>query len=110
VLRPKCMPFTYIDGKKKFISNLWPPTTTFNGPAYTAQGYFLPCCFCDGPKHYQEMTSWGFFDEDLHIDRNNSAEDILTSKVWRDWVNMLQHHPEQAPRVCHKKCKLQNDY
>ena len=56
------------------------------------------------------MEAQGFFDESLHIDKKESVESILTSDVWRRWVDLIQHNPEKAPTVCHKKCKLQNDY
>ena len=110
MLRPKCMPYTYIDGEQVWHTKLWAKTTTFNGLTYTAEGYFLPCCFCDHPSVWPDMVKHGFYDESLHIDNNETVDDIITSDTWRKWVDLIQHRPEDAPPICHKKCKLQDDH
>jgi hypothetical protein len=70
--------------------------------AYSAEGYLIPCCWSDrtcGNGGYEK-----FYQPSLHIDNNESIEDILMSDTWLKFYNMLEHHSNEAPKHCHKKC------
>jgi hypothetical protein len=69
--------------------------------AYSAEGYIIPCCWVDrnGCTGYER-----FYKQSLHIDNNESIEDILLSDTWLEFYNMLEHRPNEAPQHCHSKC------
>jgi hypothetical protein len=70
--------------------------------AYSAEGYLIPCCWSDrtcGNAGYEK-----FYQPSLHIDNNESIEDILMSDTWLEFYDMLEHQPNEAPKHCHKKC------
>jgi len=82
-LYPRCM-----DTRKK-------------APAFSASGYFYPCCWCDNSKSHEFKN---ITPEHLHIDNVENLTDIFLSKEWNDFFIMLKENPENAPTVCKKKC------
>lgn len=68
--------------------------------SYNATGYLTPCCWVDGHPDFKQ-----FYEKSLYIDNNEKIEDILNSKVWQDFYNMLETKPELAPSICKKQCK-----
>lgn len=75
-------------------------------PACTATGYIVPCCWVDNPLGWNDKTISKFYDKTLHLDNNNSIEDIINSETWHDWFVMLKNKPENAPPVCKKYCSV----
>jgi|TARA_Y100001951_G_C11243723_1_gene242102 hypothetical protein len=74
--------------------------------AYSAEGYLIPCCWCDrtGGTSLKKREYQPFYEASLHIDNNESIEDILMSDTWLEFYNMLKHQPNEAPQHCHRKC------
>lgn len=98
---PECAPFYYKDGvKHKKDKN----QSTKKGYAHNANGYLLPCCWCDSVAWRPCFAAYGFFDPDLHIGENDTIEDILASEAWAKWLHDISHDVENAPKVCKQKC------
>jgi hypothetical protein len=99
-LYPKCHPYWEIDGKK--IQN-----SEVKQVAYIAQGYLLPCCWCDGshPDQAKSMEKFGLFDEELKVENVDNIEiEILASPEWYKFHNTLLQKPHNAPPICKSKC------
>ena len=103
-LYPKCHPYWIVDGKR--VEN--PDVKTV---AYTAQGYLLPCCWCDSitdnRKRHPMME--GLYDEQLKVENVDDIEqDILNSPEWYYFHNTLLQNPQNAPFICKHKCSKMN--
>ena len=99
-LYPKCHPYWEEDGEK--IKN-----PQVKGVAYTAEGYLLPCCWCDRdqPKIRKEFEFLGFYEEDLKVSNvDDIKEEILKSPEWYTFHKMLLEEPNNAPEICKRKC------
>ena len=72
--------------------------------AVSATGFILPCCWLDRPDSEIDEKAATLFNDKLHIDNNESIEDILMSDTWLEFYDMLEHQPNEAPKHCHKKC------
>ena len=99
-LYPKCHPYWEIDSEK--IKN-----TDIKPVAYTAQGYLLPCCWCDvaKPDQRKHIEMFGLFDEELKVENVDDIElEILASPEWYEFHNTLLQEPHNAPRICRQKC------
>ena len=99
-LYPKCHPYWEIDGEKIKNPEIKPV-------AYTAQGYLLPCCWCDhvisNRKKHIEM--FGLFDEELKVENVDDIElEILESPEWYHFHDTLLQNPHNAPILCRRKC------
>lgn len=102
-LFPKCHPYYIIDGKK--IENV-----RRMGPAYTSNGYMLPCCFCDtGRENWKdEFKYYGLWDEHLKVENVENIETILQSDEWYNFHKTLIEEPELAPSICKWKCGIKH--
>lgn len=99
-LYPKCHPYWNVDGEE--IQN-----PSIKPVAYTAQGYMLPCCWCDasGGDQRKSMEDFGLFDEELKVENVDDVElEILASPEWYHFHVTLLQNPHLAPRVCKSKC------
>ena len=90
-LKPKCHP-DYENGQSQF--------------GYSAQGYLLPCCWCDqGAPEFEKLKT-----EDLAVANNDSIQDIITSDAWIEFGNSLvASNGENAPEMCWKYCASDKD-
>jgi hypothetical protein len=104
-IKPECAPFYYKDGKKHNRNK----TEKVKGYATNANGFALPCCWCDSVAFRPDFARYGFFDSDLHMDNVDTIEDIMISPAWQDWLNDITHNPNNAPRVCQVKCGFGRD-
>lgn len=94
-LYPKCHPSWNVDGK--IIKNT--PKT----PEYTADGYIVPCCWCDCPDK-TDFKKFGLYDEKLKLKNVDSVDQIYKSSQWINFHYMLLNNPEDAPAICKKGC------
>lgn len=69
--------------------------------AYGATGYITPCCWTESPDNPDYQM---FYDPLLHIDNNESIENIFESKTWQVFYHMLENAPSKAPKLCHEMC------
>ena len=99
-LFPKCHPYWEVDGKK--IKN-----DLVQGTAYTAEGYLLPCCWCDHvhPDGKKQFEAYGFYEPELKVSNVDDIEqEILRSPEWYHFHETLVQNPHAAPLVCKRKC------
>tara|TARA_Y100000310_G_C20116161_1_gene549368 strand:- start:125 stop:442 length:318 start_codon:yes stop_codon:yes gene_type:complete len=82
---------------------------TARGASYTATGYVLPCCWIDNPKGWNDEILKKFFDPNLHIDKNE-IEEIINSKTWKNFFNLVKNNPKQAPKLCYRYCSVNKAY
>jgi len=94
-LYPQCHPYWKEDGKTIKIKQ--------QVVAYSAQGYLLPCCWCDviDKKDFKEL---GILDDELKLSNVSKVEDIIISKQWVNFHKTLLHSPQKAPQVCKERC------
>lgn len=73
--------------------------------SFTSYGYLLPCCWCDKREaRVNEKEGWNkFMTPDLHLE-TAQVNDVLQSKVWTDFRDMLINNPENAPNTCKRYC------
>lgn len=106
-LRPLCLPYYVVEGKKIPTLELWPKGVTAKGLSYSSKGYVLPCCWC--PAQDEDFSERGFYDESLKLENSSSVEEIISSPAWVKFIEDLYEAPESAPRVCRNSCKVQDD-
>ena len=99
-IKPSCMSYYYdADGVQQLR-----PEQFDKGIAYTSDGYLLPCCWCDAPSTRKDFERLEFYGDSLKLANNESVGDILYSNVWKNFINIILHHPNNAPRCCREKC------
>ena len=96
---PKCHPYWKIGDK---ITDNRQVVTV----GYTAQGYLLPCCWCDlqTPKETEQYAKFGLFNQNLKVENVDDIEDILTSPEWQNFHETLLKDPQSAPAQCKRMC------
>lgn len=65
---------------------------------HSAEGYILPCCMSD---HGAIPQLWK---EHLKIENVDSVDEILNSKEWISFFEMLRNNPNKSPSVCKRFC------
>ena len=78
---------------------------TIRDLSYSVTGHILPCCWVNiswEDKHLKNL-----FKDNLHIDNNESIEEILNKDEWKEFINVLQNNPnEDLPKQCKKYCNV----
>tara|TARA_Y100000004_G_C8731535_1_gene334533 strand:- start:97 stop:405 length:309 start_codon:yes stop_codon:yes gene_type:complete len=72
--------------------------------ALSAKGYLLPCCWCDAITPDKDPALKKLFNEHLHINNNDSVEEILLSDEWIEFKNTITKDYDNAPDVCKRYC------
>jgi|TARA_E500000318_G_scaffold68596_2_gene63423 hypothetical protein len=65
---------------------------------HSAEGYILPCCMSD---HGAIPQLWK---EHLKIENVDSIDQILNSKEWISFFEMLKNNPNKSPHICKRFC------
>ena len=97
-IKPECMPYYYKDNTQ--ISK----EAITQSIAYNADGYLLPCCWCDALSTKKDIDRLGLYDKSLKLSNNENVEDILNSSIWKTFIETIMHNPQYAPRCCQEKC------
>jgi len=98
-IKPACMPYYYNSKGDKVEKQ-----DVEQSIAYTADGYLLPCCWCDAPSTRKDFEKAGFYKEKLQLSRNEKIEDILLSQEWAQFIETVLYKANFAPRCCKEKC------
>ena len=98
------MPYYYNENGKKEYTN-----GVKQGIAYTSDGYLLPCCWCDAPSTRKDFVDLGMYNEGLKLSNNESVISIISSNIWKKFINTIMLHPSDAPKCCREKCGVTND-
>jgi hypothetical protein len=81
---------------------LKPKCVSYKEPALTAEGFFLPCCWCDRRNKY--FKEKGFLNPELNISNvDDIVSEIFNSQIWIDFFNEIQHNGDY-PSVCKEHC------
>lgn len=74
--------------------------------AVTNKGVLIPCCRMDDPHTMNDPRMQQFLKVSV-INENNSIEDILKSKEWKEFIDVLENSPDKnIPSVCKKYCSV----
>jgi len=83
---------------------LKPKCISYKEPALTAEGFFLPCCWCDGRDKW--FKDKGFLDPKLNIENvEYPVTDIFNSKTWIDFFDKIEYDSDY-PNVCLEHCGI----
>lgn len=102
------------------------PPAERQGISFTATGFVLPCCYLASyaafwPKASGESSDGGeglnghesftedekiklFFAKELHIDNNETIDDIINSDTWQNFMSDLINKPEESSPLCFIRC------
>ena len=101
-IKPECMPHYYTsDGvmeSKKVTQSV----------AYTADGYLLPCCWCDTESMRKDFVNLNMYDNNLRLANNDAVDDILHSEPWKKFINIIMTDYVKSPFCCREKCGVVN--
>ncbi len=98
-IKAECLPFYYNElgeRKEKPLSQII---------AYTADGFLLPCCWCDNDAARSDMEKFNMHDDHLKLSNNDTVDDILLSAEWENFTKVIAHDFENSPKCCQKRCK-----
>jgi len=72
--------------------------------AVSATGYVLPCCWLDRASSPKDKKVKTLFDDKLHIDSNDTIEDIISAEPWQKFMRDLVEKPEESSPICFEMC------
>ena len=72
--------------------------------AVTATGFVLPCCWLDKPGQEVDEKVKTLFDSSLHIDNNETIENIINAEPWQKFMSELTEKPELSSPICFQFC------
>tara|TARA_B100001142_G_C14180035_1_gene595770 strand:+ start:56 stop:361 length:306 start_codon:yes stop_codon:yes gene_type:complete len=79
--------------------------------SYSNSGHILPCCWVN--TQFNDKYIKHLFKDNLHIDNNDTIEDIVNSKEWKEFMNVLKNNSdEDLPKQCKIFCsvKLEDNF
>ena len=94
-IRPKCFPF---DKHGNDVQDQMK-----NCVAFTAGGYYLPCCWMDTWRERQE-NKHGLFNEELNVNSGKTAKEIINSETWKKFYKMIFQDPDNVCQKCKDAC------
>lgn len=102
-INPECMPYYYDAGGEKILKR------RTQSIAYTADGFLLPCCWCDAESTKKDIVKLNMYAEQLKLSNNDTVEHILHSDIWENFINIIMNTYDKAPRCCKEKCGVKNE-
>ena len=73
---------------------------------YSAMGYITPCCWIDEGNIEKQYPN--LFNKNTHINNFNNIKQLLDTKEWKNFQEILKNHPEKAPQKCWDKCSTKS--
>jgi MoaA/NifB/PqqE/SkfB family radical SAM enzyme len=73
---------------------------------YSAMGYITPCCWIDEGNIEKQYPD--FFNKNTHINNFKNIKQLLNTKEWKNFQEILKNHPEKAPQKCWDKCSTKS--
>jgi MoaA/NifB/PqqE/SkfB family radical SAM enzyme len=70
--------------------------------AWNNKGKILPCCWLN--TRYNEPIIKDLFNDSLHMDNNDTVEDIINSKEWIKFFNIIKRPTKDKPKRCLTMC------
>ena len=73
--------------------------------SYSVTGHILPCCWVNTSFNDRHIKS--LLKDKLKIENNNSIEEILDKKEWKEFINVLENNSDKnLPSICKKYCSV----
>jgi len=99
-------PASKVEDEKNKKNTLKPKCLLTNRDlSYSVTGHILPCCWVNtsfNDKHIKSLLT-----DKLKIENNNSIEEILDKKEWKEFINVLENNSdENLPPVCKRYCSV----
>lgn len=99
----------YIEKQKEYETKFEPKCVSGQQCSFVnTQKQVLPCCWLESPYnsiydtnmsgHLETLT-----DKSLNL-KNNKVENIVNSKIWKNFFDVLTKTPDKAPDYCKKMC------
>jgi MoaA/NifB/PqqE/SkfB family radical SAM enzyme len=73
---------------------------------YSAMGYITPCCWIDEGNIEKQYPD--FFNKNTHINNFKNIKQLLNTKEWKNFQEILKNQPEKAPQKCWDKCSTKS--
>lgn len=93
------------------VGKQWKPECLENKSfAGTAEGYLVPCCWCDRSMYQKEKENYtdelleSLYDEELALQNNESINDIIASEQWIKFYDAIKAGPDHASVRCKLFC------
>ena len=99
-------PMSKVEDIKNKANTLKPKCLLTNRDlSYSVTGHILPCCWVN--TSFNDTHIKPLFKDNLHIENNNSVEEILDKDEWKKFINVLENSSdENLPTVCKKYCSV----
>jgi hypothetical protein len=99
-------PMSKVENKKNKTNTLKPKCLLTNRDlSYSVTGHILPCCWVN--TSFNDTHIKPLFKDNLHIENNNSVEEILDKDEWKKFIDVLENNSdENLPKVCKKYCSV----
>ena len=78
--------------------------------AVNAQGFLLPCCWCDQINPSSDIELMKLFRPHLHLNKVDSIDEILLSDEWLDFKKSITIDYDKAPKVCKRYCGTKQQF
>ena len=78
-------------------------------PFVNTQKQVLPCCWLESPyttpdeEEFMEGHLKPLTDKSLNL-KNNKIKNIVNSKIWKNFFDILTKTPDEAPNYCKERC------
>jgi len=74
--------------------------------AVNAQGFLLPCCWCDTPKTLNDINFKKLVNSKFHLSKVKDIKEVLYSNEWKEFrENLKKNNVNKLPDMCKIKCK-----
>ena len=74
--------------------------------AVNAQGFLLPCCWCDTPKTLNDINFKKLVNNKFHLSKVKDIKEVLYSNEWKEFrENLKKNNLVKLPDMCKIKCK-----
>ena len=75
--------------------------------SFSNTGHIMPCCWTNASYRVPGLKE--LFSDKLHIDNNDSVEDIIESDEYKKFFDLLKNDPSNAPKTCKRFCSGATD-
>ena len=99
-------PTSKVEDKKIKANTLKPKCLlTDRDLSYSVTGHILPCCWVNTSFNDRHIKS--LLKDKLKIENNNSIEEILDKKEFKEFINVLENNSDKnLPSICKKYCSV----
>lgn len=100
-IKPKCWPVNENGERDDSLARM--------PPAFSANGYFFPCCWMEKTE-YVEKNIHNLFDEELKITNIESVDEVFNSEQWKKFYMTMLFDPNNICDVCKIMCGVVIDH